>query len=1188
MKNISLDDAIEKYDSEPYFALLDLFFEKNKQVLIKHHIDSFNQFIEEIIPNILKSGNNVISEKVSENKVIRYRLTFDDLGIKPPTLDNDEDPMFPLDAIQKKLSYSAKYTATITQWQDIIDIGTDNKESKIIGEPEKDVPIAKIPIMVGSKYCNLSLIPSLAKKHCKYDAGGYFIVKGSEKVIVSTEITAPRKPMVLVKREQNILNYYVSVQSRLVTQFVGNFQTFSIRIKKDNSIVLKIRVFNEISVFVLMRALGLETDEDIVNAILDVNKEKAMANQLSISMNTKNAISVTRDEAMRILMDNIKSTKTYTNTNPEIKEQQKKNYLKKILTQDILPHVVSGEKNADLDMLYKAYYIGYMIHKLLKCYLRDINEENVEEIKSCDDRDSFMNKRVEVSGILLATLFEQYFKKMINDCNKIFRSKNVDDKKPPNIIPHIKPNTIEQGLRQALSTGIFSQAKKGLSQKLNRLNHLTSLSYMRLVITPSIDASTNKMTGPRFLHNTQYGSFDPVETREGPKTGLIKNLSLLCGVTINMNDQISIINEYLEGKYIKLNLVNKKKIHTFVKILINGNWIGVTSDIIKIYRDLRNMRFENKLEKTVSFNFDYKLKEFYIYTESGRLVRPYLTVTDNKLNFKPEMLNNVESWDEFMMKYPYVIEFMDKEEEQNMMLAVFPQDIDKSYKIMNMKSLGKDEIDKINRTNRYDNNVFVRYTHCEIHPSMTLGIVSSNIPFPDHNHGVRGLFQYNHARQAMGIYISDYRERMDISYILYHPQIPLVTSRSSKYTGTHIFPLGENSIVAIASYTGYNQDDSLLINNSSIGKGFFRAQSLKRHFETIKKDPASSQIGMFTKPDRNKVDNMKDANYSKLNEEGYVKVETVIDNGDVIIGMVNPKPIAREDEKNYKDNSTIYKSIVPGAIDKVIVGVDNDGYPMINIRSRSERIPNVGDKFSSRAGQKGTIGFKPHAADMPFTETGLIPDIIINPNCMPKRMTIGQLAECLLGKLCAIKGVFGDATPFSGIDLHQINKELVEHGYEEWGNQTMYNGMTGKKMETKIFIGPTYYQRLKQMVADKTHSRARGPTQTLTRQPPEGRSRDGGLRIGEMERDALCAHGISQFIKERMVDNSDIYTIHVCDICGLFAHKVPEKKYYICRACQNTTRISKISIPYAFKLFMQELRSIHILGRIRTARSIVK
>ena len=513
-RSIELEDVYSQYDPEPYFSLLDLFFERNNQVLVKHHIDSYNQLIEEIIPSILQTNENIIFEKAIETKIIRYRLTFDDLGIKPPTLENDEILMYPLDAIQKNLSYSSKYTATITQWQDIIDIATGTTETKKIDEPEKDVPIAKVPIMVGSKYCNLILKPDLSRKHCKYDAGGYFIVNGSEKVVLSVESIIHRKPLVFTQKDQNSVVYYVKVQSRPATQFVGNMQSFSIRIKKDNSIILTIPQFKEISIFILMRALGMETDEDIVDSILDVKTDKTMMNQLAIYLNAQNSPAITREEAIEILMNNMRSTKSYSDLSPEMRVQQKKKHLMKILTQFILPHVTSGTNNPELDMIYKGYYIGYMIHKLLKCYMKDAKE--VDEYRGCDDRDSMINKRIELSGILLGTLFDQFFKKLLNDCNKIFKSKNVDDKKPPNIIPHIKPNSIEQGLRKALSTGDFgTQSRKGLSQMLNRMNHLHSASYMRRIITPTVDASTNKMTSPRHLHNTQYGSLCPLETPEG-------------------------------------------------------------------------------------------------------------------------------------------------------------------------------------------------------------------------------------------------------------------------------------------------------------------------------------------------------------------------------------------------------------------------------------------------------------------------------------------------------------------------------------------------------------------------------------------------------------------------------------------------------------------------------------------------
>lgn len=1407
-KSIDLEEGLinKTYDPEPYFALLDLYFEKDKQVLVRHHIDSFNQFIEEIIPSIVKNSENIIFEKITADKIYKYRLVYTDLGIYPPLLENDEGLMYPLDAIQKRLSYSAKYTATVTQYQDIIDIDTEKRVTNIIGTPEKDMVIAKIPIMVGSKYCNLTLKPDPTRKHCRYDPGGGFIVNGSEKVVMSVETMIHRKPLVFTQKDQNYIIYYVKVHSRPATQFVGNVQVLSIRIKKDNTIILAIPQFKEVSIFTFMRALGLESDEEIVNAILHKDKEKNMMNQLAIFMNSQGSPPLSKEEAIEKLVVELRSTKTYSDTSPEIKAQQKKKYLMKVLTQYILPHVTSGTGNVEVDMIRKAKYIGYMIHKLLKCYLK--GGKDVDDYRGCDDRDSMTNKRIELPGVMLGTLFEQYFKKSQNDANRAFKSKYVNDITPPSVVSLIKANSIEQGLRQALSTGAFgSKSRKGLSQMLNRMNHLHSLSYQRRIITPTVDASTNKMTSPRHLHNSQYGSMCPFETPEGPKTGIVKNMAITAGITINMNDQIPIIEKFLEGKIITLEFVDPIQYHKYIKIFLNGNMLGISQRAITIHEDLRKMRFNGEIELSVSLVMNYSDREFHIYTEGGRLIRPYLTVTNNKLNFKPEMLNNVSSWDEFIYKYPGVIEYIDKEEEQGIMLAAFPKYIEDAAKIMNKPPLKKvTDIEELNRTNRYDGNVFDRYTHMEIHPCTILGVISSNIPFADHNQSPRGIFQYNQARQAMGLYISDYRERTDISYILYHPQIPIVTSRASKYTGSHIFPSGENAIVAIASYTGYNQEDSLLMNNSAIEKGLFRAQALKKQHEQIKKNPASSQTGIFMKPDRNKVDGMKDANYDKLSEEGYAKVETVVKDGDVIIGMVNPKATNSEEDKPFKDSSTQYKSLVPGAIDKIITGVNNDGYPIILMRIRSERIPAVGDKFAcydkwtqvltargwiffkdlnrndrvgtlsrdgltlvyevptdiqryqykgkmmlvngdnvslcvtpnhrmwvsddgyhfnfqradeirgkeryfqtnvanvrrasfpqtcvtdphahahmlheipsivrqyiltlcdncdeivcfgsdkvdmlqqivlhagwsstydatshklkinkkfvnslckvewadyddsvycctvssdiicvrrnglisfsgnSRSGQKGTVGYKPKRSDLPFTLSGLVPDIIINPNCIPKRMTIGQLIECLQGKVCAIKGVFGDATPFTGVDIDGLNAELVAAGLDEYCNETMYNGMNGRKMKNKIFIGPTYYQRLKQMVGDKVHSRARGATQLLTRQPPEGRTRDGGLRAGEMERDAMCAHGIAQFVKERTLDNSDIYTCYVCDICGLFAHKVPHKKHYMCHSCNNTTKISKIVIPYAFKLFMQELRSINILGRIRTSKSIV-
>jgi DNA-directed RNA polymerase II subunit RPB2 len=428
---------------------------------------------------------------------------------------------------------------------------------------------------------------------------------------------------------------------------------------------------------------------------------------------------------------------------------------------------------------------------------------------------------------------------------------------------------------------------------------------------------------------------------------------------------------------------------------------------------------------------------------------------------------------------------------------------------------------------------------------------------------------------------------MDISQILYHPQTPLVRTQAMKYNGCLDLPHGENTIVAICSYTGYNQEDSIIFNQSAIDRGIFRADTLKKYHSEIFKNPSTSQDDIFTKPDRNKVISMKQGNYDKLNNLGFIPEETIINNEDVIIGKISPIQPTGNNNKVYKDNSEIFKSNVQGVIDRVHTGIYNtEGYEMYNVRIRMERKPMVGDKFTTFSGQKGSVGITYKQKDMPFTESGIIPDLILNPHGYPSRMSLGHFIECLASKEAAESGKFIDGTPFNNYDVHQLPEALKKLGFSPYGTEKMYCGLTGKKMDAEIFIGPVYKIRLKHMVLDKVHGRARGPKQALTRQPLEGRSRDGGLKIGEMERDAMIAHGMGQFLKERLMETSDISKEYICDICGMFASKVIDKDYYKCKGCHNTTKISAIVIPHACKLLFQELTSVNVLPRIRTEQSI--
>lgn len=607
---------------------------------------------------------------------------------------------------------------------------------------------------------------------------------------------------------------------------------------------------------------------------------------------------------------------------------------------------------------------------------------------------------------------------------------------------------------------------------------------------------------------------------------------------------------------------------------------------------------------------EIECKELKVYCDGGRLYRPLLCVKNNDVMLKQEHIDaisleehdsptKITSWNKFMINYPGIIEYVDADEQSNSMYAMFQNDVDvmKNRMINSIEMVQKMKIDS-NYTvvNRYDDTTYVKYTHVEIHPLMQLGTVAANSVFSNCNQSPRNIFQYSQARQAMCIYATNYRDRLDIGYILYNPQRPLVSTRATKYINTDVLPYGENAMVAIATYTGFNQEDSVIINQSAIDRGLYRSTNLKKYQTTIQKNQSTSQDDIFIKPDPNKVAGMRPGSYDKLNELGYVPEEVEIVNGDIIMGKVSPINPVGQSNKTFKDNSEVYKSHVPGTVDRVWTKIYNhEGYEMRKMRIRSERIPHIGDKVCSFHGQKGTIGKTYQQSDMPFTEDGITPDIIVNPNAIPSRMTIGQLIECLVSKVSAILGQSTDGTPFEQWNIETIKEMLEKLGYNRNGTEYLYNGMTGKKMKTMIFIGPTYYQRLKHMVSDKMHSRSRGPRTMLTRQAPEGRSRDGGLRFGEMERDCIISHGMAKFLKERMLETADAYSCHVCQQCGLFAQRLlrrdnkpyaTKKDIYYCPACRNKTNISKVRIPYAFKLLIQEMMSMNIAPRIRVKDTI--
>lgn len=1175
--------------NEDIFKLMDLYYDR-KWIIYNHLYSSFNKLLDEDIVNYLQTGNHTFFEKMSGENVIKYYFAYSNINIKPATLDNDVEPMFPGYARKHGVTYEGIISAKIEQFQEIKNIVTNEITTKKIGQAEENYPIAKIPLMVRSRFCSLSLYPKYEHNECEYDPGGYFIVNGSEKVVISQDKMCENKPLVFLKKDSGGELYTIQVNSVSYNPH-GITQIISIKAKSDGVMTLRVPIIKEIPIFIMFRALGIESDHDIIDYITQDN-DFEMIDLISKSLDEcvdDHKIKIQkREHALRYLSNHIRALKKVTEVGKENTQKQKILYLEKLLKTNFIPHIETTDAQT------KAYYLGYMVNKLLSCVLKRTKP---------DDRDSYINKRVSLPGELLMELFKQYYKLMLNDsCNKYFSKRNPNDATPLNIINQIKPSIIELGIKKALLTGAWPR-RKGVAQMLPRFTYLQTLSYLSCISAPGGDEAASKLTSPRHLHLSSVGFLCPVQTPEHASVGLTKHLCMIASVTIHRNNQVELLRSYFKKNKEIINLadIGPKSILDMTKIFLNGEWIGVVKNNKNVLKELRDNKLTGIFEQTTSIVYDRLNKEIKIYCDGGRMYRPVIRVENNKIKLTRDHINKtsidrsnrelITSWGAFLNKFPDVIEYIDMEEQPYLMIAQNIVKVEEEYNKM-MDSIKKVKDVKSNIIeNRYDEMTFVRYSHSEIHPSFLLGEIATNIPFMNHNAGTRNVYQYAQGRQAMGLYTTAYRDRLDISFILFNVQKPLITTHSSKYTYADILASGENAVVAIQCYTGYNQEDSIIINQSALDRGMFSSMSLKKHNSTIQKNQSTSQDDIFMKPDPEKVTGMKFGSYAKLGNMGHVPEETKITNGDIIIGKVSPILQIGNTGKIYKDSSEVYRSYADATIDKVYTGIyNNDGYEVRNVRTRSLRIPIIGDKFCSRMGQKGTVGITLKQSDMPFTKHGLVPDIIINPNAIPSRMTIGQLLECITGKVCALEGHEGDGTPFNPNNVEELKRRLKELGYEENGYEYLYNGMTSHKIKTMIFIGPTYYQRLKHMVIDKRHSRNRGPRTILTRQPLEGRSRDGGLRLGEMERDAIIAHGMSKFLKEKMVDSSDAYKTYVCNKCGLFAQRlmktgsksvISPDDIYFCSACNNYTEISQICIPYAFKLLIQELMSMSIAPRIK-------
>lgn len=1186
------EEEEEGITAEDCWTVVSSFFDTKG--LVSQQLESFDEFVASTMQELVAENSQlVLDQNLPQNEddmdapvIRRYEIKFGTVMLSRPSMtesDGSTAPMLPHEARLRNLTYSSPMYLEMTTKKSLARErqanDADPEELATAGSGSKSAPgqflewenedgdkepepikvfVGKLPIMLKSKYCMLKGLSDeelYSWNECPYDQGGYFIINGSEKVLIAQERSAANIVQVFKKAQSNTpyvaeIRSAVEKGSRLISSMQIKLYEKGEGSKGGFGQTIKCTlpyIKTEIPIAIVFRALGVVSDEDILNHICYDRKDTQMLEMLKPCIEEAFVI-----QDREVALDFIGKR----GNSQGVTRDKRIKYARDIMQKEFLPHIAQVEGSETR----KAFFLGYMVNRLLQCALGR---------KEPDDRDHFGKKRLDLAGPLLAGLFRMLFYKLTKDVYK-YLQRCVENNKEFNLTLAVKSTTLTNGLKYSLATGNWGDQKKaasskaGVSQVLNRYTFASTLSHLRRTNTPI--GRDGKIAKPRQLHNTHWGLVCPAETPEGQACGLVKNLALMCYITVGTPGQ-PIVDFMMQRQMELLEEYEPLSNPNATKIFVNGVWVGVHSQPAILTATVMSLRRKGLISYEVSLVRDIRDREFKIFTDAGRVCRPLFVVESNprdqnfgnlvltkhdvqELDHNRELISSMDAQDREDQAVGWQglvkngkVEYVDAEEEETIMIVMTPEDLEisKHYSTYGDDALaGDDNKDDPNKRMKVRPKAIRQaWTHCEIHPSMILGICASIIPFPDHNQSPRNTYQSAMGKQAMGVFLTNYDVRMDtMANILYYPQKPLATTRSMEFLKFRELPAGQNAIVAIACYSGYNQEDSVIMNQSSIDRGLFRSLFYRAYTDQEKR-VGMSVVEQFEKPMRSDTLSLKHGTYDKLDDDGIVSPGVRVSGEDIIIGKTAPiAPDAEELGQRTKlhvkrDTSTPLRSTENGIVDQVLLSTNSDGLRFVKVRMRTTKIPQIGDKFASRHGQKGTIGITYRQEDMPFTSEGVVPDLIINPHAIPSRMTIAHLIECQLSKVSSLRGFEGDATPFTEVTVDSVSRLLREHGYQSRGFEVMYNGHTGRKLVAQVFLGPTYYQRLRHMVDDKIHARARGPVQILTRQPVEGRARDGGLRFGEMERDCMISHGASAFLKERLFEVSDAFRVHICNICGL-------------------------------------------------------
>lgn len=1215
--------------------IIETFFRDNPMYSTKHQLDAYDDFIRNKLPRAIKQIPIVVTKVDEKSGAVLHRISVHIGGIegkdifmsKPVYNDNGiVRPLYPNDALVKSLYYASDIYAHVTVRYFI---AASKKTKDVVF---KDVRIGSVPIMVHSCLCVLrdqdaAMIREMGS--CKFDQGGYFIADGGkEKVIVAQErivtnrlfITKPDPDKADSKTALDAMIQCITEDDPFQKTVVMNVNSEHLA-KRRNSVTVRMSsdIAENLPIFTAFRALGVESDRRILEHIVgDVD-------------DPKNAQLV--DFLYWSVIDN--PHKIYTQT-------QALEYLKEFVrfkNVDHVRHIIFSDflRNAT-DMRKKAIFFGTLVARLVRTRLDLLQVQSRDDfmnkrvdcsgvlmydlfIKFYNNMRRDIRRQIERAYSLGAWYDKVNIEAMI---------------KPSDIGSFINASIIDSGMKAALKgrwPGLETDpTKAGIVQDLNRVSYVGYQSHVRRLNTPM--PRDLKLAEPRRLHPTQWGVTCPYQSPDGASIGLDKHLAVLTHITID-TDSKPIKACLIDLGCSPIASLGLATILKSTRVLVNNDLFAVTADPKKVVETLRLYRRNGLINAFVSVTWSYMTSELSVFTENGRLVRPLLIVTNHAvpaLNFmkkrqsparasasKPDPIPDAEQaggassksksarastrtakpvmigignlsqsqsqsqlphWKELfngfnkkrdlydesyvspekigvtleqLVKNQATMEFIDVEESASCLLAMTPHDI------------------KANPLNRY--------THCEIHPSTTLSLYTNTIPFANHNQAPRIVFSGAQGKQAIGVYATNFNIRMDtMTYVLHYPQRPLVTTRYNRYSNNDALPNGENLIVAVMTYTGYNQEDAIIVNRSSIESGMFNLTYLKSFLESEVNDVLRGKSTLFCNPheldEKNVNIKLRMANILTVDENGMPKHNAQIDEDDLLLGKLNITTTTENGRHVtvLKDVSKKADKTIEGIIDRTIVFKDERGELNAKVRMRQFRMPMIGDKMASRHGQKGVCGIILSKEDMPFTASGVVPDIIINPHAMPSRMTIGHLLECVVAKAAVMGGFIAEGTAFEEQDIPSYGKILERNGFERHGNEVMYDGFTGEQIETDIFFGPTMYFRLKHQAADKINYRADGAVSTVTRQPVRGRAVNGGLRLGEQERDCLLASGISSFLKEAYVDKSDGFQFDASKLFG------PENE---------DGGVCNLVMPYSMKQLLQEVYSIGIDARLTTTASVL-